>query len=202
MTDPCFHVEDDGSRARLRDAVFHRPRTEAELDAAVLDRDPRRAEVVFPWDWELEPFMSVEALRTYWGVPDYTPGEKELLRMDMYKYMGAKKRTFASLFRKDTFKSDEEYQAKLESLSALQLLDKNPSYPPTFILHGTADSAVPVEQSYRFEKKLLEKGVPVGAAYAEGGEHSFENVIESPGDPGWDEYIAPCMAFVDKHIKA
>jgi len=30
----------------------------------------------------------------------------------------------------------------------------------------------------------------------------FDNAIEGPGDPGWKEYIEPCMAFVDSHIKA
>ena len=52
------------------------------------------------------------------------------------------------------------------------------AYPPTFILHGTNDHAVPVEQSYGFEKRLKELGVKVGARYCPGGEHCFENKIE------------------------
>ncbi len=52
------------------------------------------------------------------------------------------------------------------------------TYPPTFILHGTADSAVPVEQSRAFEAKCKQVGIPIDARYCEGGEHCFENKIE------------------------
>jgi hypothetical protein len=64
-----------------------------------------------------------------------------------------------------------------ERLGPLRL--SQPGLPhPTFILHGTVDTAVPVQQSYAFEKRLKEVGVPVGARYAPGAEHSFENVVE------------------------
>jgi len=53
------------------------------------------------------------------------------------------------------------------------------SYPPTFFLHGTADMAVPVEQSYRMAGRLRGMGVPVGEAYCEGGLHCFEQAFEA-----------------------
>ena len=109
--------------------------------------------------------------------------------------------------------------AKVRSLSSYYMLEGKTNYPPTFFLHGTGDVTVPVEQSYRMAKRLRGMGVPVGEAYCEGGPHSFEQQIEvglffsyeglvmlmepqGPQDAGWEEYIIPCMDFVDKHVKA
>ena len=88
---------------------------------------------------------------------------------------------FATLFRKETFDSEEAYMENVKSFSSFFLLDGKKTYPPTFFLHGTKDTAVPVTQSYRMAEKLKGMGVPTGEAYCEGGEHSFEQKIEVSG---------------------
>jgi acetyl esterase/lipase len=157
---------------------YSQPRDEQELEKLLGDRDPSKAEVICPWDWELEPNMSVEDLRLFWGTPDFTPSEKDFLRMDMVKHSGKRSNKFSILFRREKL-SDEEFLAKCKEWSSYYMLDERKrEYPPTFFLHGTGDTAVPVEQSSMMAKKLRELGVPVGEAYCEGGQHCFENKIE------------------------
>jgi acetyl esterase/lipase len=99
--------------------------------------------------------------------------------MDLNNYLAMKDERFSILFRKDTFESEEDYVKYVKSVSPYHLLDsESKPYPPTFILHGTGDTAVPVEQSYKFAKKLRELGVEVDERYKDGGEHCFENKIE------------------------
>lgn len=130
--------------------------------------------------------MDPEDLRSFWGIPDWETTDKHLSRMDLNNYLSIKDQRFEILYRKDTFKSDDEFVEYSKSVSPYHLLDKIKAgpgsglegYPPTFILHGTGDTAVPVEQSYKFVEKLKAKGVEVDARYKEGGEHCFENKIE------------------------
>jgi acetyl esterase/lipase len=151
---------------------------EGEMEKAKMDRDPANAEIICPWYWEYPDQMDPEDLKSFWGLPDFTIQDKHYRRMDLNNYFSVKGDRFDVLYRKDTFKSDDEYEKYMKSVSPNHLLDSNPGYPPTFILHGTGDTAVPVEQSYMFAKKLRELNVPVGERYKEGGEHCFENKIE------------------------
>lgn len=48
-----------------------------------------------------------------------------------------------------------------------------PEAPPMFLLHGTADSVVPVEQSLSLARTLEEQGVEHELMLVEGGQHSF-----------------------------
>ena len=177
MSDQWFwKVRQD--RKNVNQPSYLKPRDEEEYRKAMEDRDPANAEIICPWDWELEPNMSVADLRSFWGMPDFVPSEKDFFRIDMYKYMGRNKSAFAMLFRREQFDSDEQCTAKVRSLSAYYMLDGKTHYPPTFFLHGTGDVSVPVEQSYRMAKRLRGMGVPVGEAYCEGGPHSFEQQIE------------------------
>jgi acetyl esterase/lipase len=162
-------------------SLYHKAKTERELEELVKDRDEGKAETICPWDWELEPQMKVKDLQSFWGVPGYEPRDKDFLRMDAMKYMSSTGQRMTTLLRKDECGSEEEFKERQGKWSSLALLDGiqggRKGYPPTFILHGTGDSAVPVEQSYRFEKRLKELEIPVESAYCPGGEHCFDNKI-------------------------
>jgi acetyl esterase/lipase len=151
---------------------------EVAMDKAKRDRNPANAEIACPWSWELPGEMSLEDLRSFWCLPDFTVQDKHYRRLDLSNYLGWKAEGFDGIYRKDTFKDDVEYTAYLKSVSPYYLLDEYPDYPPTFIIHGTADLAVRVEQSYKFAEKLRDLDVPVGERYKWGGEHCFENQIE------------------------
>lgn len=179
MTDPWSHVVREDKR-NVGTAPYLRSRDDSDLQKAVEDRDPSRAEVICPWDWELEPEMSVGELRSFWGTPDFTPTEEHYLRMDLVKYLGRLRATFRTIFRRETFGSDDEYFEKVKSLWSLYMLDGKMTYtyPPTFIMHGTGDDTVPVEQSYRMAERLRELNVPLGEVSKEGAPHCFDQVIE------------------------
>lgn len=129
-------------------------------------------------NWEFPDVMDPEDLKSFWGIPDWETKDKHFFRMDLNNHISLKDERFEILYRKDTFKSEQAYIDYSKSVSSFHLLDHTETYPPTFVLHGTGDTAVPVEQSYMFVEKLKEKGVDVDARYKEGGEHCFENKIE------------------------
>lgn len=155
---------------------------ETLMDKAKMDRNPANAEVICPWYWEFPGEMDPADLNSFWGMPEFETTEKHLFRMDLNNYIQTKDERFAILYRKDRFGSEEEYFEYQKSVSPFHLLDKSGSYPPTFVLHGTADTPVPVEQSYKFVEKLKGMGVEADARYKEGGEHCFENKIEVSND--------------------
>lgn len=79
-------------------------------------------------------------------------------------------------------------------LLPLEMLEKVESFPPTWILHGTGDSVVPVEGTRKFVKRMGEKfsGVPMHVTYRAGAEHGFD--LGEDGE-GWrDEGVK----FVEK----
>ena len=53
------------------------------------------------------------------------------------------------------------------------------SWPPTYFIHGTADTAVPVSESREMAKLLDSKGVPYDLVEVEGAGHAFDKVAES-----------------------
>ena len=155
-------------------------KVEEIMEKAKMDRDLSKAEFICPWYWEYPDQMDPEDLKSFWGLPDFEIQDKHKFRMDLNNYIGLKRERSEILYRKDTFKSEEDYIKYIKSMSAYHLLDgkSKSDYPPTFILHGTGDTAVHVEQSYKFAKKLRELGIEVDERYKEGGEHCFENKIE------------------------
>ena len=68
---------------------------------------------------------------------------------------------------------------EVRRLSPYHTLDAKRTYPPTFLLHGAAGLAAPIEQSLKMARKLRGLGVDVGEGYAEGGAHCFEQQIEA-----------------------
>lgn len=61
---------------------------------------------------------------------------------------------------------------RLRSLFPQFGVDSN--WPPTFLLHGTNDTAVPVAESRHMQALLRNAGVPVKLLEFEGKEHSFD----------------------------
>ena len=157
-------------------------RTDADCEAYWSERDPSRAQTFAPFWGELA--VPEDTLRQYLALPDYTHQDIHSLIMDTYKYVMVTTRStptersrIKTWLRGEDYDSEEAYRNFAESMSPFFKLDETDTHPPTFILHGTADAAVPVEQSYELEEKLKAKGVPVGSRYQEGGEHSFESRI-------------------------
>ncbi len=64
MTDPWYHVvRRDG--LNVNKTEYLEAREDAEMQKAIEDRNPANAEVMSPWDWELEPKMSVTQLQSF-----------------------------------------------------------------------------------------------------------------------------------------
>ncbi|ORX37281.1 Alpha/Beta hydrolase protein [Kockovaella imperatae] len=172
-------------------------RKREQLDAYWAERDPSKAMTVAPWWWEFDiPQGEHEA---YHGVTSVNRGDEERLVMDVYRWVAATRTRITNWFRKEDFNSQEEYDKFVRKASPLFGITKD--HPPTFILHGTADTAVPIEQNYVYEKTLKEAGVPVNSRYDEGGEHSFDARILDEKSEDWQMYIVPAMDFIDQHVK-
>ena len=185
---------------------------ESRFQAFIDERDLSKAKIDVPWDWELEPNMNVETLRSFWGVPDLTPSEDDYFRMDALKWCHYHAKYWGTVHRQERFPNEKEYREHLIERSPFWQVDK--TYPPTFFIHGVKDTAVPVEQSYNLAKKLRGLDVPTGEVYDPEGAHSFDNDIEvsriqlqfrtdrlqGPENFGWKEYIVPCMEFVTAHL--
>ena len=184
MTDPFFYRKLSADRLALPYLQDIEPRDREDQARSLASRDQSLAEVICPWDWELEPNMSEEDLRVFWGTPDFKVEPKHRYRMDLNKVLNRDGSRLSLLLQREKYDSEEAFLEGPHDLlldvrqkgSADHLASE--TYPPTFILHGDADNAVPVEQSYRFEKRLKELGVEVEAVYCPGGEHCFENKIE------------------------
>lgn len=70
-------------------------------------------------------------------------------------------------------------------------------YPPTMLIHGTADTDVPYEQSVLMAEQFQKHGVPYELVTIEGGEHGLGG-----GDPTRiDDAYASALAFVKRHLE-
>lgn len=63
-------------------------------------------------------------------------------------------------------------------------LGVSPSFPPTYLLHGTLDSVVFPAESRNMYRVLREAGVDAKLAEVEGGEHSFDTQDGWASGPG------------------
>ncbi|WVF67903.1 hypothetical protein IAT40_002665 [Kwoniella sp. CBS 6097] len=170
------------------------------VQAALADKNPENAVVSGPWNWEMEPLLSVKKLQLYWGTP-YLPGERDKVRMNMNNNILKEGSMMKVLFRADEMKDQKQYQDLFKKWSPLHILESQSSYPPTVLLHGTEDMVVPVQQSERLANRFKEMGVEVKELYKEGGEHGFGYGYTAPTDEGWREYVQPLVEFVGKHLE-
>ncbi len=73
--------------------------------------------------------------------------------------MGEQRLTTRTALRLDDYATKSEQEDQARQWSAHHLLDERRKiYPPTVILLGTGDQAVPIEQSKRFAEKLRSLG--------------------------------------------
>ncbi|CAK9787361.1 unnamed protein product [Cutaneotrichosporon oleaginosum] len=172
---------------------------DAELADALADRDPRNAVTQSPWAYEMPPAVPLAECRAALGVPDFTPARHHFARNDLWSYVAKHRLLMPTVFRREEH-TPRTYWAHVTAHSAYHLLDRAETYPATFILHGTADVDVRIQQSWEFADKLRRKGVPVAEVYPEGKGHMFDFELVTPEDEGWDECIEACLDFVDEHI--
>jgi acetyl esterase/lipase len=71
--------------------------------------------------------------------------------------------------------------------------------PPTLLIHGLADTMVPLDQSLRYALKGQEVGAPIRLLCLEGAEHSFGTGIGGVHGRRGDD---AAIAFFDEHLKA
>lgn len=65
------------------------------------------------------------------------------------------------------------------------ILNINPKWPPTAIVHGTADATIPMRLSKEFEHKLKALGVQTQFFEVEGEPHTFVGKMKK-GSQTWD----------------
>jgi acetyl esterase/lipase len=73
--------------------------------------------------------------------------------------------------------------------------------PPVLLLHGDADTLVPLAQSEVFEQALRASGVPVKLVRIPGGVHGADfGAANRRAD--WPDFHAETVAWLDRHLKA
>jgi acetyl esterase/lipase len=72
-----------------------------------------------------------------------------------------------------------------------------PEYPPTLLIHGTADTDVPYEQSARMAEELQKNGVEHELITIPDAEHGLQG-----GEPARiDAAYAAALAFLNRHVR-
>ncbi|ORX36657.1 Alpha/Beta hydrolase protein [Kockovaella imperatae] len=186
--------------------------SEEALQAFYTDQDPSHAVTATTNMWNLSflPQDTVDkgreaiyaALKDLWRVSDeeWVNDERVQRQWDIKGYNGYKKEMVTLALRITGETSTEERVDKLKTYSSTYLMDKEESYPPTVMLSGTGDNAVPVEESKSLAEKLKKKGVEVLELYCPGQDHGWDNIYTKVGDQGWDEYIEPIGKFLDGRL--
>lgn len=148
---------------------------ESALIDAVKDRDPKNTIIAAPFTYELANIPEATTQHR-WAVDASTFSYSERVRFqtELKTYMGDAKLTMRTALRLDDYPTKEAQEERAKAWSSLHLLDRAKGYPPTVVLHGTGDKAVPVEQSQRFAERLKGMGVVVRESYEEGAPHGFD----------------------------
>jgi acetyl esterase/lipase len=81
------------------------------------------------------------------------------------------------------------------SLYPIEVLDSVTDLPPTWILHGTGDTVIPVEGTYKYEKRLREKlpDAKLHVTYRPG-DHGFDN---DPSVSLQTDWVKEGVEFID-----
>jgi acetyl esterase/lipase len=106
---------------------------------------------------------SVQGCVAFYGVYDFTD------RHGVYRHQGLR-RLLERRVMKAKFADAREAYERASPMSCIQ-----PGIPPFFVIHGTHDTLVPVEEARRFSSALREvEGGPVVYAEMPGAQHAFE----------------------------
>lgn len=65
------------------------------------------------------------------------------------------------------------------------------------LLHGDADSVVPMEQAERMEAAMRQRGVAVKLLRIQGGGHGFVSQRQT----GWPDFLGEMVQWLDRHLK-
>jgi acetyl esterase/lipase len=71
--------------------------------------------------------------------------------------------------------------------------------PPFFLVHGTDDSVVPVDQTKRLAAELIDAGVPVQTLFVEGADHLLLG-LTGPIDPPLVVIDSQVLSFLRRHL--
>lgn len=108
----------------------------------------------------------------------------------------ARSEIFASMLQQGSFGKFFGDDSRLYPIEMLKL-DRVESVPPTWILHGKQDSAIPIDGTYRYVKVLKEKlaDAKVHLSYREG-DHGFDNLPPARLD---EEWVKEGVAFINQY---
>ncbi|KAL2129815.1 hypothetical protein VTI74DRAFT_7264 [Chaetomium olivicolor] len=183
--------------------------TPKELETLLRNRDPAATLTdALPWN-EFET-MTEAKISELWAT-DFCYTERVLKQAELHMFYALQRCADGlrvGVMHEEKFANEQDLMAFVRSMSPLRVIQQRVTegkkglelYPPTAFLHGTADEAVPVEQSYAMAEVLSDSDVPVVESYEEGEPHVFDLKYTGPDVPGWDTYIVPVLDFVDKHV--
>jgi acetyl esterase/lipase len=77
----------------------------------------------------------------------------------------------------------------------------SPRSPPVLLLHGDADTLVPISQSVAMQVALEAANVPVRLLRIPGGIHGADFGAAQPR-PGWPDYFGETVAWLDRYLRA
>lgn len=77
----------------------------------------------------------------------------------------------------------------------------SPLSPPTLLIHGDADDAVPFEASVAMEAALRKAGVPTGLVRVPGGGHGADFGAGAAPRPDWPDFLGAAVRWYDTHLK-
>lgn len=145
--------------------------SEEDCRQGILSRDPSKAITVCPYVFDIP----IQQVRDQWSAPEFEYTEAQRFNWEIKRYMRTNKLLFKVILRTDQMTDEQEEMKVFKEKSSLHQLDNGKSYPPTWFLHGDADSVVPIQQAYTMQKKLEEMGVETGTSYEPGQGHEFDN---------------------------
>ena len=173
---------------------------ESNIDA-LRDRSPSDTLIAAPL--ASEPHVYTEkATRDRWRCDSITYSDRILFQSQLTSWCRNYGYWTDAVMHLDDLENDQAREEKCQLWSALYHLNRTTKFPPTAFLHGTADTAVPLDQSLRMAARLREMDVEVLERYQPGVGHSFDQAFTGPEVDGWDEYVQPILDFVDGRLKS
>lgn len=138
----------------------------------------------------MQPLVSVREAHTHIGKHEISEGAWD--RFPFYLYC----RQQGSWVNEVTGYDPREDQAELMQYNPISRITAE--YPPTILLHGTADTDVPFEESMNMNRELVKAGVPTELVLIDKGVHGFDRDFH---DPVVQDAFMKVAAFCRKYIE-